>query len=124
MLDLDPIKLRLTAATPGPYEWDGEGGMITHDITCGAAKRPVLWVHKYGGVGAEFEDQKMIERAPADITALVAEVEQLRDLLKVARRAGGPWSYDFYEQMVQALGDAKELIDEDDDDDDERPKYD
>lgn len=33
MLDLEPIRARLTLATPGPYEWDGEGGMITHDTT-------------------------------------------------------------------------------------------
>lgn len=73
-LDLEPIKARLAAATPGPWE---------SDIYPGSEN----WVYVGGvrGPGPSLElgadssgDAEFITNAPTDIAALVAEVERLR----------------------------------------------
>lgn len=53
------------------------------------------------------------ESRKAEILADAAEYkcsdcEELREVLKVARRAGGPWSDDFAERMAIALGDCQD----------------
>jgi hypothetical protein len=87
-LDLEPIKARLSAATPGPWkryyagiDLDGEemwyvghnGGTVTID-----------------GVAGDIPytpDAEFIAHAPSDIAALVAEVERLRKVAEAAAEA-------------------------------------
>ncbi len=57
MLNLAPIKARLAAATPGPWSVAEIGGFQTTGLK---------------------EDDELIVNAPADLAALVAEVERLR----------------------------------------------
>ena len=73
-LDLAPIKDRLAAAAPGPWQlvgddWgdarvlDGEGNLLALGPYGGAISAP---------------DGRLIAGAPTDIAALIAEVERLR----------------------------------------------
>ena len=86
MLDLRPIKARLEAATPGPWKaipWYG----FPQEVS------PVAEVSMIGVFsdcpvsGSPAKDADLIANAPADLTALVAEVERLRGLLDEHRMA-------------------------------------
>ena len=81
-LDLEPIKERLAAATPGPWR-------VWHDPDPSKVRSTAVetaWC--YGDIEGDTElitdylptdaDAEMIAHAPEDIAALVAEVEQLR----------------------------------------------
>lgn len=74
MLDLDAIKARCEAATPGPWEWHSNG-LRSGDFDC-------IWgtVDNTGEtyVGVHEDDSVFIAHAIDDIPALVAEVERLR----------------------------------------------
>ena len=80
-LDLEPIKERLAAATPGPWR-------VWHDPDPSKAGTAVETAWCYGDIEGDTElitdylptgaDAEMIAHAPEDIAALVAEVEQLR----------------------------------------------
>lgn len=92
-LDLEPIKARLEAATPGNWsweDWDSDRGHETdeqrhlvNDILGDrgivgdlpavilVADDPWIWWDNP-------EDAKLIAHAPTDLAALIAEVERLR----------------------------------------------
>lgn len=119
MLDLQPIKERLAAATCGPWTWDLSlaskrivllGGKPKYDLTVldfvrwgmnGAAPRfrtgpenMNIMKHgeKFGAIRKDREhhadwsqwvnhpDALLMENAPTDIAALIAEVERLRGI--------------------------------------------
>ena len=76
MLDLDPIKARLAAATPGRWIWSrvevwGRVAKI-HDIHI----LPNL--ASLSSTQQDEADADLIAHAPADLAALVDEVERLR----------------------------------------------
>lgn len=69
MLDLQPIKDRLSLATPGPWSLD---------VTYFQPKSIWARVGKlFSADDATFGDCALIANAPADIAALIAEVERL-----------------------------------------------
>ena len=81
-LDLEPIKERLAAATPGPWRvWTDPDPTKVR-----ATAVETAWCH--GDIEGDTElitdylptdaDAEMIAHAPSDLAALVAEVEQLR----------------------------------------------
>lgn len=68
MLDLEPIKARLAAATPGPWEMQDEYiACPDGDFVCTIVD------------GGTERDAMLIANAPTDLAALVAEVEALRN---------------------------------------------
>ena len=92
-LDLDPIRTRLEAASPGPWRWEDWGALpVDHERSaytlasdepvgsdllpgltkaiCTAAQATSLWKNP--------ADADLIAHAPSDIAALIAEVERLR----------------------------------------------
>ena len=79
-LDLDPIRARLAAATPGP--WHAYGNTLAAEVgrcTCS----PHYGAHERScgleDIGQVVErDADLIANAPADMAALIAEVERLR----------------------------------------------
>ena len=73
MLDLEPIKQRLAAATPGPWHHGGLGAINTIKgeavfQIAGARSSTNQWM----------PDTLLIANAPTDLAALIAEVERLR----------------------------------------------
>ena len=83
-LDLEPIKARLAAATPGPWDFHvlpQSVGITVATIHSEQGPRETRWTvdlpPEIGGMGTRA-DAEMIAHAPEDIAALVAEVEQLR----------------------------------------------
>jgi hypothetical protein len=78
MLDLEPIKARLAAATPGPWEAmpsKNKGGVDRFVGPPGCdfpvCEMFVIW-EKWG------DDMYLIANAPTDLVTLVEEVERLR----------------------------------------------
>ena len=85
-LDLDPIRTRLEAASPGPWRWEDWGDPpLDHEhnaytlasdelgltkAICTAAEATSMWKNP--------ADADLIAHAPSDIAALLAEVERLR----------------------------------------------
>ena len=88
-LDLDPIRARLAAATPGP--WHAYGNTLAAEVgrcTCS----PHYGAHERScgleDIGQVVEsDAELIAHAPADLAALVAEVERLRETVQRVREA-------------------------------------
>lgn len=93
MLDLDPIKARLQAATPGPWmrdKWKADIDIVRQvDWTpCGAeghndcAVAQTIHPADVAAVGLGHDraitDAEFIAHTPTDIAALVSEVERLR----------------------------------------------
>ncbi len=85
-LDLEPIKARLAAATPGPWGFHvlpQPVGITVATIHSEQGPRETCWTvdlpPEIGGMGTE-KDAEFIANAPEDIAALVAEVERLRGL--------------------------------------------
>jgi len=81
MLDLEPIKARLAAATPGPWVMmpsknKGGLGKFVGSPGCGFPVCEMFVIREKWG-----EDMRFIANAPADLAALMAEVERLRDFL-------------------------------------------
>jgi hypothetical protein len=76
-LDLEPIRARLAAATPGPWEAEHRGFEVYETHTA------------HGDLVAEaslqISDAELIAHAPADLAALADEVESLRR--ELARQA-------------------------------------
>lgn len=115
MLDLEPIKARLAAATPGPWRFDSSwipsyrrhANWLRSDGVAadGAAANCVLRVVD----GSMLDkDADLIENAPADLAALVAEVERLREALKNLVDCWNDYqpSLDFDGRMNDAVNDA------------------
>ena len=83
MLDLDAIKARLAAATPGPW-WSDSGDPLSTNMAVAViggwqvqASRPFVGDR----VTPAKDDADLIAHAPTDLAALVAEVERLREEL-------------------------------------------
>ena len=90
-LDLEPIKERLAAATPGPWRvWTDPDPTKVR-----ATAVETAWCH--GDIEGDTElitdylptdaDAEMIAHAPSDLAALVAEVERLRGQIDAVRAA-------------------------------------
>ena len=94
-LDLEPIKERLAAATPGPWRvWrDPDPTRVR------ATAVETAWC--YGDIEGDTElitdylptdaDAEFIANAPEDIASLVAEVERLRATVIVEQNRRQPW---------------------------------
>jgi len=74
MFDLQLIKSRLAAATPGPWEID-ERYSDCHVVQ---GEKALFTVE----ADARKNDVELVACAPQDLAALVAEVERLRKMLK------------------------------------------
>ncbi|PWJ22795.1 hypothetical protein ATK17_3964 [Branchiibius hedensis] len=127
-LDLDAVKARLAAATPGPWEWigdsfdDAEPFVCTHmtrwdehgpDLVVAADHgKTVLRAEgaDWSAMSGKHADGDLIANAPTDIAALVAEVERLRAI--------GPnsWTHavvahmDRADKAEAAIGRVRELV--------------
>lgn len=75
MLDLEPIKARLDAATPGPFLWNGRE-LFSQSPTKAAGLNQKMSIPLDGAWATEF-DLDLIASAPTDIAALVEEVERV-----------------------------------------------
>jgi hypothetical protein len=91
MLNLEPIKARLAAATPGPWAASSPWGELR---VVSAPNGPVSTANDAGG----FNNADFIAAAPEDMAALVAEVERLTRANEQYRRA----AFNLY--SVQGLG--------------------
>ena len=96
-LDLEPIKERLAAATPGPWDFHvlpQSVGITVATIHSEQGPREKRWTAdlppEIGGVGTE-KDAEFIANAPEDIAALIAEVERLRATVIVEQNRRQPW---------------------------------
>lgn len=78
--ELNEIKNRAEKATPGPWSFDGD---FTARIN--GMFEPVIYAG-YGELVVRDEDVDFITSAHTDITKLVAEVERLRETIKIAER--------------------------------------
>ena len=89
-IDLEPIKERLAAATPGPWRvWTDPDPTKVR-----ATAVETAWCH--GDIEGDTElitdylptdaDAEMIAHAPSDLAALVAEVEQLREQVEAVKK--------------------------------------
>ena len=83
MIDLDAIKARLAAATPGPWrhgpETDAKVGNVVDFGPPPTAPFAVLYCADTRDARAQrLHDADLIAHAPTDIAALIAEVEALR----------------------------------------------
>ena len=79
MLNLEPIKARLAAATPGPWEMmpsKNKGGVdrFVGPPGCDFPVCEMFVINEKWG-----DDMRLIANAPTDLAALVAEVERLRE---------------------------------------------
>lgn len=93
-LDLDAIKARVDAATPGPW-WAWDRGVGWHiaigeptEGTWGGPAR-LLPASERTDIGREA-DAEFIAAARQDVPALIAEVERLRALVEPVTAPGGP----------------------------------
>lgn len=82
--DLEAIKRRAEAATPGPW---GAGANLSdggdeYDVFGPNPKKGPAFIANY----AKKQDAKFIAHAREDVPALVAEVERLSELLQRAKR--------------------------------------
>ena len=83
MLDLEPIKARLTAATPGPWLINDDHGLAVEDGSRNGPTGYGRWI--CGEINNNYERERnranatFIAAAPEDIAALIAEVELARD---------------------------------------------
>lgn len=87
MLDLDAIKARLAAATPGP--WTVSPNVQPRGVAAVAEVNTVLILSSGPLYGSPMQDASLIAHAPTDLRALVAEVERLRAAIARHRDAAG-----------------------------------
>ena len=92
-LDLDPIRTRLEAASPGPWRWEDWGDppvdhernaytlasdeLVGSDLLAGLTKA-ICTAAEATSMWKNPADADLIAHAPNDIAALIAEVERLR----------------------------------------------
>lgn len=94
-LNLDAIKARLAAASEGPWSW-GEDGLV--------------WAPRLGDPvsgSTEVEDAAFIAHAREDIPALVAEVEKLREELRIFKPDASRQLSDAYARRIDELAAAR-----------------
>ena len=89
MIDLDAIKARCEAATPGPWEVNGS----PHDRHIATVGRHHITKPDRAGRSAHNDEiAKFIAHARTDVPALVAEVERLRKYAKHTHKCRmQPW---------------------------------
>lgn len=80
-LDLEGIKARLEAATPGPWRYVGNTVYID-PMSTNSSRQPRYWA-----LPGDWETAALIANAPTDLAALVAEVEAMRAELESQERA-------------------------------------
>lgn len=88
-INLEAVTARVTKATPGPWEWSvlPKRHMLVHRFS----ERGFLTVlETQGDVEADYPcaneaDRDLIQHAPADLAALIEEVERLRAELTAER---------------------------------------
>ena len=112
MLDLEPIKERLTAATPGPWFADDDGGVSTEPHAYTMTSTPVVDTEGCGM--GNPKDATFIANAPTDITALVAEVERLEKEVGTERSKQNAWM-DLYHVTAKRNKQLTEAIEADSD---------
>ena len=88
-IDLKAIKARLTKATPGPWEWRIWARRHALQRRVGPKAFHVV-LETQGDAEADYPcandaDRDLIQHAPADIAALIAEVERLRAEVEAER---------------------------------------
>lgn len=88
-LDLEAVKARIAKATPSPWEWIvwPRRNMLVHRT---GMKTLLTVLETQGDVEADYPcandaDRDLIEHAPTDLAALIAEVERLRAELTAER---------------------------------------
>lgn len=93
-IDLAAIEARAGAATPGPWSAADEHGLmegatpawcVSRDMTTGKWMSDICYVES--GVTFEEPDAEFIAAARADVPALVAEVERLREIVNAQKAA-------------------------------------
>lgn len=116
MLDLQPIKDRLAAATPGPWSFDSSKGdcrlgygIISHYGTGIKPGKKVCNVLPLSHEEHKDCDEnvpgivRLVVNAPTDLAALVAEVERLRTAIANHKRRvvidPQPWDRDLWEVL-------------------------
>lgn len=110
MIDLDPIKARLAAATPGPWtpvETHKQSATDSFFSVAVVGRREVRATIP-SQARPDERDAALIASAPADLAALVAEVERLREALANLLDAWNDYqpSLDFDGRMNDAVNDA------------------
>jgi hypothetical protein len=87
-VDLAAIEARLTAATPGPWEWHYGNDYNNTDHLVSMAeglgtKDPIIchfgnnsYVERRSGIAPDDDDEDLIAHAPTDIAALLARARQ------------------------------------------------
>lgn len=85
MLNLEPIKARLAAATPGIWYFDVDGLPPSERGGVRVLDNWLFWEDE-----ATAEDTDLIANAPADLAALVKEVENQREIINGLRK----WAVD------------------------------
>lgn len=100
MLDLQPIKDRLAAATPGP--WTASPNVQPHGVAAVAEVNTVLVLSSGPLYGSPAQDADLIANAPTDLAALVAEVERLRKSLAETQFLVDSYSEALYEAEADA----------------------
>ena len=86
-LDLDPIRARLAAATPGPWERVPAIVSDTRPADCYDIWAADDWLC----ANIHHTDAALIANAPADMAALLAEVERLRETVAHVRGVAESW---------------------------------
>ena len=106
-LDLEPIKERLAAATPGPWDFHvlpQSVGITVATSHSEQGPRETCWTvdlpPEIGGMGTE-KDATFIAHAPEDIAALISEVERLRGQIDAVKALHVPVDVKLYAATVK-----------------------
>lgn len=86
MLDLQPIKSRLAAATPGPW-WSARGASFGTYFAVAVVGNNEVRTEQGNQACSDNADADLIAHAPTDLAALVAEVERFREAIAEHRQA-------------------------------------
>ena len=103
-LDLEPIKARDAAATPGPW-YLARGGEINDPLYAIAAVLRDAYGDNSLTFGSDKPTGEFVAHARTDVPALVAEVEELRADLRIANEA----TLELLRRAVKAEDEAERL---------------
>src|SRR5690606_12364587 len=113
---LQEIKTRAEAATPGPWEWDF--ALPTDEIKKVYGECSVWMTLAHSGIGqwvdgqpGALDDADFIAHARTDVPALIAEVERLKAQIATNELLGSPApiclrpeDYDEFQRLRKQLG--------------------
>lgn len=86
MLDIEQIRARLAAATPGPWmEWAESGDYWIGRCCDDVPEKDAEWVCDSGDMSDE--NTEFVAHAPSDIAALIKELEAARAFIEEAEYA-------------------------------------